>query len=99
MAYNYAFIDLVISDIDETLSYIINKCYNKKAANDLIKDIENTIGNICVYPMSYPNCKYYYIMDETIRHAFIKNYILVFKVYDTKIVFIRFRYSKQNKIL
>lgn len=52
MAYNYEFTDLVISDIDEALSYIINKCYNKKAANDLIKDIENTIGNICAYPMS-----------------------------------------------
>lgn len=52
-----------------------------------------------MFPMAYPNCRYYYNKDESIRHAVINNYILVFKIYETKIVFIRFKYSKQNKIL
>ena len=31
MAYSYDLTELVINDIDETLNYIINKLYNKKA--------------------------------------------------------------------
>ena len=63
------------------------------------KDIEKSIYNICMFPLAYPDCKYYYIKDENIRHAIINNYILLFKIYETKIVFLRFKYSKQNKVL
>jgi len=99
MIYNYEFTELAINDIDETLNYITNNLCNKKAAINLMQDIEKCIQNICMFPMAYPNCRYYYIKDESIRHAVINNYILVFKIYETKIVFIRFKYSKQNKIL
>lgn len=64
-----------------------------------MKDIEKSINNICMFPLAYPDCKYYYIKDENIRHAIINNYILLFKIYETKIVFLRFKYSKQNKVL
>ena len=64
-----------------------------------MQEIEKTIGNICAFPSSYPDCKYFYIKDEKIRHAVINNYILVYKIEEKRIVFIRFRYSKQNKIL
>ncbi len=99
MIYNYEFTELAINDIDETLNYITNNLCNKKAAVDLMKDIEKSIYNICMFPLAYPDCKYYYIKDENIRHAIINNYILVFKIFETKIVFLRFKYSKQNKIL
>ncbi len=99
MIYSYEFTELAMNDIDETLNYITNKLCNKKAAIDLMQDIEKCIHNICIFPMVYPNCKYFYIKDESIRHAVIKNYILIFKIYKSRIVFIRFKYSKQNKIL
>ncbi|MGM9971133.1 MAG: type II toxin-antitoxin system RelE/ParE family toxin [Anaeroplasmataceae bacterium] len=99
MIYNYEFTKLAINDIDETLNYITNKLCNKKAADDLMKDIEKCIQNICIFPMGYPNCKYFYIKDESIRYAVINNYILVYKIFKSKIIFIRFKYSKQNKIL
>ena len=99
MIYNYEFTELAINDIDETLNYITNNLCNKKAAVDLMKDIEKSIYNICMFPHAYPDCKYYYIKDENFRHAIINNYILLFKIYETKIVFLRFKYSKQNKIL
>lgn len=40
MIYNYEFTELAINDIDETLNYITNNLCNKKAAVDLMKDIE-----------------------------------------------------------
>ena len=64
-----------------------------------MNNIEACINNICTFPLSYPNCKYYLINDDSIRHAVIKNYILVFKIYDNKIIFLRFKYSKQNTLL
>ena len=80
MIYSYEFTDLVIKDIDDTLNYISNKLCNKKAAIDLMNNIEACINNICEFPLSYPNCNYYLIKDDSIRHALIKNYILVFKI-------------------
>ena len=99
MIYSYELTDLVIKDIDDTLNYISNKLCNKKAAIDMMNNIEACINNICAFPLSYPNCNYYLIKDDSIRHAVIKNYILVFKIYDNKIIFLRFKYSKQNKLL
>ena len=99
MICNYEFTELAINDIDETLNYITNNLCNKKAAVDLMKAIEKSIDNICMFPHAYPDCKYYYIKDENVRHAMINNYILLFKIYETKIVFLRFKYSKQNKVL
>lgn len=74
---------------------------NKKAAMELLSCIEKTIQNICVFPFSYPDCTYYFIMDTTIRHTTIKNYILVYRINDEtlSIEILRFKYSKQNEIL
>ena len=93
MAYSYELTELVIKDIDDTLNYITTRLSNQKAAIDLMKEIEDVIANVCMFPYSYPDCRYYYIKDETVRHAIIKNYILFYKILDRKIIFIRFKYS------
>lgn len=61
MIYSYEFTELAINDIDETLNYITNNLCNKKAAVDLMKDIEKSIYNICMFSLAYPDCKYYYM--------------------------------------
>ena len=99
MAYNYEFTESAIKDLDETLNYIKNNLCNSKAAFDLLVEVQKTIENVCVFPFSYPNCKYYYVKDDTIRHAIVKNYVLFFKIYESKIMFLRFKYSKQNRML
>ena len=99
MAYNYEFTDLAKKGIDEAIFYITTVLSNKNAASKLIVDIENTIENICLFPMSYSNCEYYYIKDESIRHAIIKNYVLIFKIEDNSIIFLSFKYSKKDKVL
>lgn len=99
--YNYQFTDLALSDLEYTLSYISNYLMNKKAARDLLSLIENAIECICEFPYSYPDCSYYFIEDSAIRHATIKNYIIVYRVNEetSTIEILRFKYSKQNKLL
>ena len=99
MVYNYEITEQAYEDIDHVLKYITVNLCNKKAAIDLMKNIEKSIEDVCHFPMSYPNCRYYYISDEKIRHICVDNYILFYKIKNDKIVFLRFAYSKRNKIL
>ena len=89
MVYSYEFTDLAIKDINDAINYIEEKLANKKAAKDLFSLLEKTIEDICAFPKAYPNCKYYFIKDDSIRHVLIKNYVLVFKINETKIVFFK----------
>ena len=99
MVYKYEFTELVIKDIDEVMYYITNVLCNENAALELLSVIETTINKVCMFPMSYPNCEYYNIKDEFIRHVIIGNYDLVFMIEKEKIIFLRFKYSKKDKIL
>ncbi len=99
MTYSYEFTELVIEDIDATLSYITNILCNKGAATKLMIELQNSIESICKFPFAYPSCKCYFLEDESIRHININNYVLIYKVDKFKIVFLRFRHSKQDKLL
>lgn len=59
---------------------------------------EQAIQNICSFPYSYPDCTYYLIGDENIRHAIIENYVLIYEVKDEEkqINILRFRYTRMN---
>ena len=98
MAYEYEITDVAYEEIDNAINYIINKLFNQKAASNLLEELEKSLNNICEFPMSYPDCSYYYVKDKNIRHAIIKNYVLVFKINDKKITILRFKHSKQNII-
>ena len=41
---------------------------------------------ICDSPYSSPNCSYYLIDDENIRHCVVGNYILIYEISQSKIV-------------
>ena len=99
MAYNYEYTELAVQDIDDALNYICNNLKNYKAAYDLLTEIDTTINKICVFPKAYPDCKYYYIKDDNIRHAAVNNYVLVFKICKETILILRFKHSKQSKLL
>lgn len=98
MAYEYQITDVAQEEIDKAINYIINNLSNQKAASNLLNELEKKLINICEFPMSYPDCSYYYIQDKNIRHAIINNYVLVFKICDKKIIVLRFKHSKQNII-
>lgn len=93
--YDYKYTELAKNDLESALEYISKQLCNAKAASELLSETEETINNICVFPYSYPDCTYYLISDENIRHAFVKNYVLIYEVkpYEKQINILRFRYS------
>ena len=80
MAYRYKLTPLAIADIDDALDYISEKLLNSVAADNLYHGIQREITNICDTPYAFPDCSYYLIDDENIRHAVVRNYILIYEI-------------------
>ena len=95
MAYRYKFTPLAVADIDEALSYIAGNLANPTAADHLYRSLNDEIEEICDRPYSFPDCSYYLIDDENIRHTVIGNYVLIFEVSRSEklIKFLRFLYG------
>ncbi len=98
MAYHYKFTPLAISDIDNALDYISSKLQNPDAADNLYFAIQQEIDSICESPFAFPDCSYYLIDDDTIRHSVVGNYILIFEVSEAEnlIKILRFPYGKMD---
>lgn len=96
--YTFAFTPLAEQDIDSVLEYISENLNNVKAANDMLDKIEKAIDNACVLPYGFPDCKIYFIVDDTIRHVTIDNYVMIYGIDDEnkRINILRFRYAKMN---
>ena len=95
MAYRYKFTPLAITDIDDALSYIAGNLSNPSAADNLYRNLNAAIEDICDRPYSFPDCSYHLIDDENIRHTVIGNYVLIFEVSHSEnlIKFLRFLYG------
>ncbi len=100
MAYRYKFTPLAVADIDEALDYIAGNLSNPSAADNLYRKLTGEIGDICERPYSFPDCSYYLIDDENIRHTVVGSYVLIFEVSrDEKLIkFLRFLYGGMDII-
>ena len=98
MAYLYKFTPLALSDIDEALDYIAVNLANPAAADNLYQKLTDEIESICDRPYSFPDCSYYLIDDENIRHTVVGAYVLVFEVSkgEKLIKFLRFLYGGRD---
>ena len=98
MEYQYRLTPLAIKDIDDALDYISGKIMNPMAADNLFHSIMNTINGICSNPYAFPDCSYYLIDNNTIRHSVIGNYVLFFETKQTEraINILRFLYGGMN---
>ena len=98
MAYQYKFTPLAYSDLDNALDYISEKLLNPNAANNLFHAVQREIRSICSNPYAFPDCSNYLIDSQTIRHAIVGNYILIFEVYDSEktISILRFLYGRMD---
>ena len=98
MAYRYKLTPLAVSDMDDTLNYISEKLLNPRAADDLYHGIQQEIIKICDTPFAFPNCSRYLIADENIRHAIVRNYILIYEASQAEkmIKILRFLYGGRD---
>ena len=94
MAYRYKLTPLAISDMDDVFNYISRKLLNPKAYHG----IQQEIIRICDNPYAFPNCSYYLLEDESIRHAVVRNYILIYEVSPAEemIIILRFLYGGRD---
>jgi plasmid stabilization system protein ParE len=99
MAYKYEFNDIFLKDIEEIIFYLKYSLFNEQAAQKLVKEVIISIEKIIEFPFSFPDCRKLFIDNQNIRHKKIKNYIIFYKVEKDKVSFIRFRYSKLNKLI
>ena len=80
------------------MKYISTQLCNAKAAAELLSKMDKIIENICLFPYAYPDCTYFFIGDENIRHALVDNYVLIYevKVDEKQINILRFRYTRMD---
>lgn len=98
MAWQYKLTPLALSDIDEALSYIGGNLSNPTAAGGLYSALVKEIGKVCAFPYAYPDCAYYLIDDENIRHTVVGNYMLIYEISSDEelIKFLRFLYAGRD---
>lgn len=98
MACRYKITPLAMSDIDEAMDYIAGKLRNSQAADSLYHAILKEISGICDHPYAFPDCSYYLIDDENIRHSKVGSYILVYEISPEEeiIKILRFPYGRRD---
>ena len=98
MAYKYKITPLAVSDIDDALDYISHTLQNQSASLNLFNSIKKEISHICENPYVVPDCYNYMVNDNTIRHAIIGNYVLVFMISeeDMMVKILRFLYGSRD---
>ena len=98
MTYQYKLTPLAASDIDEALDYISNVLLNPATVSKLYHAIQREITRICNNPYAFPDCSYYLIDDEMVRHSVIGNYVLIYEVDKTEntIIILRFLYGGKD---
>lgn len=98
MGYRYKLTPLALSDIDDALNYIGQTLSNPSAADKLYRSLMKEIDSILDGPFRFPDCSYYLIDDENIRHTVIGNYVLIFEVDESDLIIkvLRFLYGGRD---
>ena len=96
--YGFSFTPLAFQDLDDALAYISEQLLNPQAATELLDEVEHTLASVCEFPYAFSDCSVYLISDQNIRHAMVKNYVLVFEINEGegKITVLRFRYARTD---
>lgn len=81
--YKLVFAPEFARDLDSTFEYISHVLCADKAANELMKEIDDSIMNLKNMPYMYPECNEP-LKSLGYRKIVVKNYILIYEVDDEK---------------
>ncbi len=98
MIYKYQFTNKAKDDLDSIINYIAIELANINAAQNLIREVEKGIEQICTFPKICPVITNVYVRNLGIRKKVIKNFIMYYlpdKKTKTNII-IRFVYGKRD---
>lgn len=80
------FSERFLKDLEEIIEYLCFNLLNPKSASDFLDELEKTIERICLFPLAFPSCEYYFIHDDNYRHALLKEYIVFFRITKEKMI-------------
>ena len=98
--YKLEITELALNDLDSIVEYIAVQLANPTAAGNFLGEVEKCYGYLKSNPLIYAKSNDAKLEKEGYRKALIKNYVLMFKVFeDSKTVTIyRFFYGARDYI-
>ena len=100
MAFSYIYTKTARNDLFSIIEYISVDLSNSSAAKNLFQKVEKALELICVFPLSSPEYLGVHVHVEGLRVKAIDNYLLFYRVDETKeiIEIIRILFSKQDVV-
>ena len=98
MAYKIFETELALQDLDSILSYIALTLNNPSAASSFADEVEKCYSSLEEMPLMFELCHDPRLHALGYHKAAIKNYVMVYKVDETKkaITVLRFFYGRQD---
>jgi len=98
--YNLDITDNAEHDLENIITYMIEKLAAPVAATTFADAVNDCYENLEENPYIYESCRDFKLKNEGYRRAIIKNYILLYKIYEeTKTVVVhRFFYGRQDYV-
>lgn len=91
------YLPLAESDLMEALDYIASTLDAPKAARDLLSEFDKTVQQIAEFPYA---CELYRTdrpMQDEIRKAPVKNYVLYYAVFQDRLEVRRFLHGRRDR--
>jgi plasmid stabilization system protein ParE len=82
--YKLSISELADEDIDSIICYIAEQLSAPRAASDLLDEIEKCYTHLRNNPTIYEHCRNARLKKEGYRRAVVKNYLIFFKIDETK---------------
>ena len=84
-------------DLDRILSYIVEDLASPQAASSFTDEVYECYVKLEQNPFIYEECRDPRLQREGYRRAVIKNYVMLYKIYENRLVVVhRFFYGRQN---
>ena len=98
MAYKVIETSQAEQDLDNIVSYIVNILGNPSAAAALLNEVEKCFSSLEDMPMLFEACRSPHLRALGYRKAGIRNYIMIYKVNESKkeVIILRFFHGRQD---
>ena len=91
------YLPLAESDLMDALDYIAYTLDAPKAARDLLAEFEATVKRIAAFPYAYELYRTDRPMQDEVRKAIVKNYVLYYAVFSDRVELMRFLHGRRER--
>ena len=98
MTYEIRFTRRAVRDMQEAADYIEFEKYNPDAADRLLDEAEEMIGNLSEYPERYHLAEDSVLKSWGIRHFPVKDYLVFYTIEGSAVFIVRFLHQRRDWI-